>query len=113
MEMPKHLAVVLVVGILVPDQIIASAHTGQPSEISTAASGQTGEMHATRGVVKAIDEAALVVTRPRNRGDITFKLDPRTHRDGKIVVGSTVSVRYRDDGKTHVATAIALQKPQH
>jgi hypothetical protein len=27
-----------------------------------------------------------------------------------IVVGSTVAVRYREDGKNHVATAIALQR---
>ena len=33
------------------------------------------------------------------------------HRDGKIVVGSTIAVRYRDEGKDHIATAIALQKP--
>lgn len=112
MEMPKFLAAVLVLGVVVADQITGSAQTAQPSEMSTAALAQTGEVHATRGVVKAIDEASLIVSRPRNRGDITFKLDPRTHRDGKIVVGSTVSVRYRDDGKTHVATAIALQKPQ-
>jgi hypothetical protein len=41
---------------------------------------------------------------------MTFKLSPTTHRDGTIVVGSTVSVRYREEGKDHVATAIALQK---
>ena len=33
------------------------------------------------------------------------------HRAGAIVVGATVSVRYRDDGKCHIATAVALRRP--
>ena len=68
-------------------------------------------VHATRGVVKSIDTATLVVSRPRNRGDITFRLNASTHREGTIVVGATVSVRYRDEGKVHLATAVALQTP--
>ena len=67
-------------------------------------------VHATRGVVKSIDPATLVVSRPKNRGDITFALSSSTHREGTVVVGATVSVRYRDEGKVHVATAVALQK---
>jgi hypothetical protein len=67
-------------------------------------------VHATRGVVKSINPATLVVSRPRNRGDITFTLSSSTHREGTIVVGATVSVRYRDEGKVHLATAVALQK---
>ena len=110
--MLKHLAAIFVLGALVPGQSIACVHADQPSEMS-AEPGPTTATHATRGVVKAIDETVLVVSRPRNYGDITFKLSSTTHRDGKIVVGSIVSVRYREDGKTHVATAIALQKPQH
>jgi hypothetical protein len=47
-----------------------------------------------------------------NRGIMTFRLTSSTHREGVIVVGSTVSVRYREDGKNHVATAIALQRPK-
>jgi hypothetical protein len=33
-----------------------------------------------------------------------------SHREGNIVAGATVSVRYRDSGKEHVVTAIARQK---
>jgi len=43
---------------------------------------------------------------------MTFSLTSSTHRAGVIVVGSTVSVRYREDGKNHVATAMALQRPK-
>jgi hypothetical protein len=107
--MPGNLAAILVLGALAP--VTASTQSAQPSVVTRAVSVPTAAIHATRGVVKAIDEAALVVSRPRNRGDITFTLSAATHRDGKIVIGSTVSVRYRDDGKNHVATAIALQKP--
>jgi len=67
-------------------------------------------VHATRGVVKSIDPDMLVVSRPRNRGDITFRLSASTEREGAIVVGATVSVRYRDEGHVHLATAVAQQR---
>jgi hypothetical protein len=41
---------------------------------------------------------------------LAFSLTPSTRREGVIVVGASVSVRYREDGKNHVATAIALQR---
>ena len=66
--------------------------------------------HATRGIVQTIDATTLVIARPGNRDVMAFSLTPSTRREGVIVVGSTVSVRYREDGKTHVATAIALQR---
>lgn len=110
--MRRHWAAVLVLGALASGQATASAQSAQPSEMSEAAPGPTPAIHATRGVVKAIDETALVISRTRNRGDIAFKLTSTTHRDGTVVVGSDVSVRYREDGRTHVATAIALQQPK-
>ena len=106
---PGSLAAILVMGTLEPT-IMAATQSAQPSKASHAASASTASTHATKGVVKSIDENALVVSRPSNRGDITFKLSPTTHRDGTIVVGSTVSVRYHEAGKDHVATAVALQK---
>ena len=41
---------------------------------------------------------------------MTFQLDKSMHKDGAVAVGSHVSIRYRDDGKKHVATAITAQK---
>jgi hypothetical protein len=64
---------------------------------------------ATRGVVKSIAKTVLVIDRLKNRGDISFRLSNNTSLDGQIVVGSLVSVRYYDDGKAHVATAVAAQ----
>lgn len=69
-----------------------------------------GTMHATRGVVKAMTSATMTVTRPQGRGDITLAVTPTTHREGVITVGATVAVRYRDEGSTHVATAVTVER---
>ena len=66
--------------------------------------------HATRGTVRTIDATTMVLARTHDRGIMTFSLTPSTRWEGVILVGSSVSVRYREDGKTHVATAIALQR---
>ena len=66
-------------------------------------------IYATRGVVKSIAKTTLVIDRLKNRGDITFTLNGSTSLDGQIVIGSLVSVRYYDQGKAHVATAVAAQ----
>jgi hypothetical protein len=66
--------------------------------------------HATTGVVKSIDDKTLVITRPGKNGrEMTFALDPSTQREGTVAVGSTVSVRYREEGKTHVASALMVR----
>ena len=66
--------------------------------------------HSTRGIVQTIAESLMVISRPGHRGNMTFSLTADTRREGTIVVGSKVSVRYREDGKAHVATAVALQR---
>ena len=48
--------------------------------------------------------------REQPRGDIVFILGPTVQKEGAIVVGSLVSVRYRDEGRVHIATAVALQR---
>ena len=69
--------------------------------------------HATTGIVKSVDATTLVITRSGKKvSEMTFVLNPSTHRDGTIEVGSSVSVRYREDGKTNVATAITAQHPK-
>jgi hypothetical protein len=93
---------------LAPDTFAATSPAPQTSEGTTA----SDEVHATRGVVRAIDAHTMVIARSRDRGSMTFDLTPSTHREDMIVVGSTVSVRYREDGRNHVATAIALKQPK-
>ena len=74
--------------------------------------------HATTGTVKSVNATVLVITRSaKEGGDMTFVLKPSTQREGKMAVGAPVQVRYREDGKTHVATAVtaqpAKQQPAH
>ena len=69
------------------------------------------QTHATRGVVKSATPTEIVVARPKNRGDITIALSEATHVDGTIRVGAIVSVRYQDEGRRHVATAVAVEPP--
>ena len=68
------------------------------------------QTHATRGTVKTAAPTEIVVTRPKNRGDITIVLSPATHIDGAIRVGAMVSVRYHDDHGRHLATAVAVER---
>ncbi len=71
--------------------------------------------HATKGVVKSVDANTLVIShKGKTGGDMTFALNPATHLQGSVVVGASVDVRYREDGKTYVATAVTAQpsKPQ-
>jgi len=67
--------------------------------------------HATHGIVKSVDAGTLVITRTgKAGGEMTFALDPTTHRQGTVAVGTQVDVRYHEDGKTYVATAITAQQ---
>jgi uncharacterized protein DUF5666 len=112
--MRRVLTTALVVGAMWAMPAIGFAQTAkagtQPAAKRAATTAVAG--HATRGVVKSIDATSLVITRSgKNRGDMTFELNPSTERDGTINVGTPVSVRYRNDGKTLVATAIMPQQP--
>lgn len=63
--------------------------------------------HAVRGIVKSVNDSSLVIIASRRRGEMTFVLGPGTEREGTIAVGSTVSIRYRPEGSTLVATAVS------
>ena len=79
------------------------------------ASTHAAPTHATKGVVKSIDASTLVIThKSKTSGEMTFALNPATHLQGTVAVGTQVDVRYREDGKTYVATAVTAQpvKPQ-
>jgi hypothetical protein len=69
--------------------------------------------HAVRGVIKAVASSSIVVSRPGRRGgDLTFTITPSTDRDGMLRVGATVSIRYRIDGDSLIATAVIVHAPQ-
>ena len=92
---------------------MALARDPQGNGTTTRRHLETGEQsaRATRGIVKAIDSTTMTISRPKNRGEITFKLGPEIHREGTIVIGATVAVRYRDEGGQHIATAVTVQRP--
>jgi hypothetical protein len=66
-------------------------------------------MYATRGVVTVVSRTELVITRPKNRGDLKLILAASTKVDGALKVGATISVRYHDEGGHHIANAIAVE----
>jgi hypothetical protein len=118
--MRKLFTTALLTGALTAVPLVASAYqTGskpqppkpsqaQPASKSTAKS--TAATHTMTGVVKSVDDSTLVITRSgKNAGETTFMLNPQTHRAGTVEVGSSVSVRYREDGNSNVATAITVQ----
>lgn len=107
----KTLAVALLAGALCTPAA-AFARSSASSDPSSALLGADPVVatHATRGTVKSIDASTLVIVRIAPRGEMTFAVGPSTHFEGDIVAGSTVSVRYREEGKRHVATAVALHR---
>jgi hypothetical protein len=69
--------------------------------------------HTMTGVVKSVDATSLVITRSgKPGGEMRFVLNPSTLREGTVAVGTSVSLRYREEGKTHVATAITAETPK-
>jgi len=107
----KRIAIALLVGALA---VVPAAAFAANAQTTTAKHPDkaAGASHATTGVVKSIDETTLVITHPGKKGsDMTFTLDPSTHREGTVAVGSTVSVRYREEGSTRIASALMAKPP--
>ena len=110
--MRTTLAVLMVAGSLTaaPLGALAATPAGTPAPAAKTAT-TTKSDHATTGTVKSLSDTSLVLTKSgKKHHEMTFQLDPSVHKDGAVAVGSHVSVRYRDDGKKHVATAITAQK---
>ena len=60
--------------------------------------------------VKSMDASSLVITKSgKAGGEMTFTLNADTKKDGAPAVGSPVSVRYRAEGSSNVATAVTAQ----
>ncbi len=71
--------------------------------------------HAIRGVVKSVSTFYVVVVTGSGKKarEMTFVLGPSTEKDGDITIGTTVSVRYRQEGHTLVSTAVSAQTEKH
>ncbi|MBI2833661.1 MAG: hypothetical protein HYX76_04475 [Acidobacteria bacterium] len=104
----------VLVGALSAMPVVGFAAAPTATQAKEAAKSKaTVASHATTGVVKSVDATTLVITKSGKKGgEMTFTLNPSTKHEGTIDVGSQVSVRYQEEGKTFVATAItARSKP--
>ena len=103
--------IVLTAVLAVSGAYAAMAQTpSKKSAAPVAAKPATAASHSVKGVVKSIDASSLVITKSgKAGGDMTFTLNADTKRDGAPAVGSPVSVRYRSEGGSMVATAVSAQ----
>jgi hypothetical protein len=89
----------------------AMAQTSKPSSSSTKPASTA--THSVEGVVKSVDASTLVITKSGKKGgEMSFKLDSSTHQGGSITTGTPVSIRYRMDGSSMVATAVNAEAPK-
>ena len=92
----------------IPMLSLAASTQGAPAAKHTSTAPAT---HATRGVVKSVDDSTLVISHKNGskEEDMTFALNASTKREGTLAVGAPVSVRYHDAGSSKVATAVTVQ----
>ena len=114
--MRKYIAAAVLASAVFAAPVIGIAKTPQAApaaakkEATKAAATKTAT-HATRGVVKSVDDTMLVITRTGKKPEeMSFTLNSSTHREGAVDAGAPVSVRYQESGKTHVATAVTVEQ---
>ena len=80
-----------------------TAKAAKPAKTTTSTAN-----HSTQGVVKSIDANSLIIEHGsgKKKKEMTFALDSTTHRAGEINVGSTVSVRYKNDASKLMAVDV-------
>jgi hypothetical protein len=111
-------AAALVVALSAAPAIAFAAKQTPPSPAPSSAAKHTASKPAvatksTTGVVKSIDATSLVISHQGKKGaEETFTLDPSTQKEGNIQVGTTVSVHYKTEGKSKMATAVMAQQPK-
>lgn len=101
----RHMArtLVLVVALAAAGRAFAATPQAASAKTATAAAS-----HTVRGTVKSLDDSTLVLSRKKG-ADLTFALDSNTAKQGSPAVGSDVSVRYHNEGKTMMASAVTVQ----
>jgi len=108
------LTALMLVGLLATSGL-AIAQTAKPAASAKPAVEKSASTatHSVQGVVKSVDASSLVITKSGKKGgDMTFKLDSTTQKDGSIATGSPVSIRYRMEGSSMVATAVNAEAPK-
>lgn len=96
--------------------VLAQGHASTPPPPAVQATATVPD-HSVSGVVKIIDDARLVITRPgKTPVEMTFSVNASTQKEGSIAMGTKVQVRFRGDGHdghAAVATAILATTPAH
>ena len=104
-------AAAVVTGLLafVPASSFAQSTTSsKPAAAAKAVS--TPKAHEATGVVKSVNATSLVIARGGSNGKpMAFDISPSATREGVPEIGSSVSIRYHEDGKKNVATDIAVK----
>jgi hypothetical protein len=73
----------------------------------------TAATHATKGIVKSVDDASLVITKSaKATKTLTFVLNATTVKKGDLAAGARVEVRYRAEGAQNIATAVTAWAPK-
>ncbi len=89
--------------------LIGMAFIGALAAAGSGAEARLGT-HAVRGRVRSVTTTALVIRRsPKEAPDMRFVLNAATEREGPIVVGDPVSIRYITHGDEMIATAVASE----
>ena len=114
--MRKYIATAVLAAAVIAVPIVGFATTRQAppaaAKKEATSSSKAAPTHATKGVVKSVDDSTLVITHNGKKAEeMTFMLNGSTHKEGAVAVGVPVSVRYTDNGKTHVATAVSVEQP--
>jgi hypothetical protein len=105
MRHTRGMAGLMAVLLIVP-AIGASAQTRPAARPPSTAAAAT---HTTRGVVKSVDAAHLVISNPRRGKETAFALNASTERQGHLASGAHVTVRYRTEKGRNVATVVVVE----
>src|SRR5690242_19371894 len=105
--MKQITAIILAAMVAIPVLASAQSPSSKPASPSakktttTAAAAPT--MHATKGIVKSINDSTLIVTKVAGKGpETTFTVNPSTMKEGTIAAGTSVDVRYRVEGTSKI-----------
>jgi hypothetical protein len=94
-------------------RVVGLAASGFGAIPPRSSSDEPDVQHAMRGVIRAVNAEALVVSRPGRPGsELTLSLTHATDVEGQLVVGATVSVRYTRDKDRLIAIAVTVHPQQ-
>ncbi len=101
------LAVMLFGALGIAAQETGSKESSKPAK-TTKAKAPTTKVNS--GTIKSASDTDLVVT--EKSGDVTYKLNADTKKEGDLVAGNHVTVHYTVQGTDNVATLVMAKAPK-